>query len=364
MKKFVHWLAVGFKWLILTLVLVEVFCFLVIIASNYWIYGQLRDGERVHYDPYILFQTDGYPRPTHHNPDPAGPEKGKLKILWLFGGSTMAGATDYDDRTIPSYLAASLNGRDPRLPAYLTNYGEPSFNSLMETKYLQKVLIENPVPPDIIIFYDGANDCTYFAQTRTPEGGHLGYSKVEGLIESYQRSFFGLLKPLNAAIYASFTREFYEKLRQGVLPIAADSPELERFVEEAEKRYDYVSDTAAKRGARFLLFWQPTWWNETGQVAPEVKKQEEDYIMVGQHLALRHNFTVINNALVSRLKNKPYFVDFQNILCPRTEPAYQKDGIHLEDRGREMVAQGMSRVLKERFLTSPEVRPGRANRLP
>lgn len=362
MKKLVHWLVVGFKWLIMTAVLVEVFCFLIVIASNYWIYGQLRDGEPVHYDPYILFQTIGYPRPTHHNP-PA-PAKGQVKILWLFGGSTMAGATDYDDRTIPSYLAKILNEEKPLVPAYLTNYGEPSFNSLMEAKYLEKVLIENPSRPDIIIFYDGANDCTYFAQTRAPEGGHLGYAKVQGLIESYQRSFFGLLKPLNAAIYASFTREFYEKLRQGVLPIAADSPELQRFVDIAEKRYDYVNQTAASRGARFLLIWQPAWWIETGQVAPEVRKKEEEYCIVGRHFALRHNFTVINRALVARLKNKPYFVDFQNILCPRTEPTYQEDGIHLEDVGRKMVAREMSRVLKERFQAFPGDGQGNGHRLP
>jgi lysophospholipase L1-like esterase len=353
MKKLIYRLVLVFKWLIITAILVEVFSFLIVITTNYWIYHQLRDGDRVHYDPYILFQTSGYPRPTRHNP--GAPEKGKVKIIWMFGGSTLAGATAYDDRTIPSYLAASLNEEEPRIPAYLTNYGEPSFNSLMETKYLQKVLIENPSMPDLIIFYDGANDCTYFAQTRRPEGGHLGYSKVQGLIESYQRSFFGLLKPLNAAIYASFTRELYEKLQQGVLPIAADASELQRFVDMAEKRYDYVNQTAVCRGAGFLLFWQPDWWIETGQVAPEVRRREEDYCIVGRHFAFRHNFTVINNALVARLKNKPYFVDFQNILCARTEPIYQDDGIHLEDAGRKMVAGGMARVLKERFRHPAEI---------
>jgi len=362
MKRGVHWLAVVFKCLIATVIFVEVFSFLVVITSNYWIYGQLRDGERVHYDPYILFQTDGYPRPTHHNPPM--PEPGKTKILWLFGGSTMAGATDYDDRTIPSFLAASLNEEKPLVPAYLTNYGEPSFNSLMETKYLEKVLIENPIRPDIIIFYDGANDCTYFAQTREPEGGHLGYSKVKGLIESYQRSFFGLFKPLNAAIYASFSKELYEKIRQGVLPIAADSPDLQRFVDVAEKRYDFVNETAAKRGVKFLLIWQPTWWAETDQIAPSVKRKEDKNIVIGRFFALRHNFTVINNALVARLKNKPYFIDFQNILCPRTEPTYQDDGIHLEDGGRKMVAQRMSRLLKERFFTSQGDLQGNDNRIP
>jgi hypothetical protein len=344
MKRVVHWLAVAFKCLIIAVIFVEVFSFFIVITSNYRIYGQLRDGDRVHYDPYILFQTIGYPRPTHHNS--VDSEKGKVKVLWMFGGSTLAGATDYEDRTIPSYLAKILNEEEPLTTAFLTNYGEPSFNSLMETKYLQKVLIENPSRPDIIIFYDGANDCTYFAQTRLPEGGHLGYSKVQGLIESYHHSFFGLLKPLNAALYASFTKELYDKFRQGVVPIAKDSPNLKRFVDLVEKRYDYVNQIAISRGAKFLLFWQPAWWIETGQVAPEVRRREEDYCIIGGHFALRHNFTVINNALVNRLKNKSYFVDFQNILCSRTEPIYQSDGIHLQDVGREMVARGMSRILK------------------
>jgi len=89
---------------------------------------------------------------------------------------------------------------------------------------------------------------------------------------------------------------------------------------------------------------------ETGPVSPEGRKAEN--IILGNHLALRHNFQVINQALVARLKNKPYFIDFQNILCPRREPVYQSDGIHLQDMGRKMVAQGMGRILKEQLLTT------------
>lgn len=350
MRSFFRGLISFCKWLIIAAILVEVASFLIITLSNYWIYGQLRDGNRVNYDPYALFLTVGYPRPTINNPAQA--EKGKDKIIWLFGGSTMAGATDFDDRTIPSFLARNLNQQEPRLPAYLINYGEPSFNSLMETKYFQKVLIENPSRPDVIIFYDGANDATYFAQTRNPEGGHLGYAKVQGLIESYRRSLFGLLKPLNAAIYASFTRELYDKIRQGVIPIRADDPALRQFVDIAEKRYDYVNQAAAEAGARFFLIWQPAWWVETAPVAPEVKKQEDQEIIMGQHLALRHNFEVINGALVNRLRAKPYFIDFQNVLAPRTEPAYESDGIHLLDAGNKMVAARLGQVLRERFLST------------
>ena len=81
----------------------------------------------------------------------------------------------------------------------------------METKYLQKLLIENR-PPSPIVFYDGANDCVYFAQHPNPYG-HQGYARVRGLTEDYHRSLFGLLKPLHAGMWSSFTPEVYEKMR-------------------------------------------------------------------------------------------------------------------------------------------------------
>ena len=344
MKKLIKGMLRLLKWLVIAAVLLEVFFFLVITASNYWIYGQVRDGDPIRYDPYALFVREEGPRPTAHNPGPGEAHHGK--ILWLFGGSTMNGETDRDDKTIPSFLAAVLNQEEPRLPASVVNFGEPSFNSLMESKYLQKALIENSPSPQAIIFYDGANDCAYFAQLRTADAHH-GYRRLQGLVESYHHSFFGLLKPLNAALYASFTREFYDKLRQGLIPIEPDSPALRQMVEATEKRYDYVNKVAAAFGAQFLLFWQPCWWVETGQVAGAVRDRED--IVVGRHFALRHNFQVTYEALAARLKGKPYFIDFRNVLCSRTQPAYQPDGIHLQDAGREMVARRMSAVVRERL---------------
>ena len=208
------------------------------------------------YDPYALYLNVEGVRPTANNPSLADPPN----ILWLLGGSTMRGATDDDARTIPSYLAAILNRDKP--DSYLVNFGENSFNSLLETKYLQKLLIERKPSPTRIIFYDGANDCTYFVQYRTP-GAHLGYRRVRALIESYHQSLLGLFKPLNAAWNASFSRELAEKFRGVAGPLKADSPLVQEFVDACERRYDHVNKIAACYGAEFLLFWQPLWWVET-----------------------------------------------------------------------------------------------------
>lgn len=71
---------------------------------------------------------------------------------------------------------------------------------------------------------------------------------------------------------------------------------------------------------------------------------------MGKRSALRHNFVVTYRALVDRLQEKPYFINFQNILCSRTEPVYQPDGIHLQDEGRNIVARHIRETLKERLL--------------
>jgi lysophospholipase L1-like esterase len=342
LKRILRGLFISLKWLIVGIVMLELASFLAISLSNYWIYGQFRDGERVNYDPYALF-LEGV-RPTINNPA-AGKE---VLTFWLFGGSTMRGATDHHDRTIPSYLARIWNREEPQTPAVMVNHGEDGFNSLMETKYLQKLLIDGQTP-SLIIFFDGANDSAYFAQQRTPDA-HQGYERVRGMIEDYHRSLFGLLKPLNAALWSSFTKELYDKIRQGVIRIDPKDPVLGQFVDSCEKRYDYLNKMAASFGAKFLLIWQPCWWAETAPVSAQVRKHED--LILGRKSALRHNFAVTYRALVDRLQKKPYFVNYQNILCSRTEPVYQPDGIHLLDVGRKTVAQNITQTLKERLLVT------------
>jgi len=180
------------------------------------------------------------------------------------------------------------------------------------------------------------------------------------MIEDYHRSLFGLLKPLNAAMWSSFTHEIYDKMRQGVIRIDPSSEVLHEFVNSCEKRYDYVEKVAAGFGAKFLLIWQPCWWAETQPVAPEVQAQEG--IIMSKKSALRDNFVLVYNSLVSRLKDKPYFINFRNVLCSRTAPEYQPDGIHLQDLGRKIVAQRLDQVLKERLLAGGIPGPHRPER--
>jgi lysophospholipase L1-like esterase len=300
----------------------------------------------VRYDPYALFLDLDGPRPTAHNP--ANPTAPGQRTIWIFGGSTMRSDTTTADTTIPSYLAGLLNQPGNR-PCTVLNYGENSFNSLIETKYLQKLLIEAPNPPDLIIFYDGANDSVFFAQHRTPYA-HYGYRRLRAVVESYRWSFFGLLKPLNAAIYTSFTKEFYDKVMQVMVPLNPDDPELRNMADLTEKRYEHVRKMAGSYGARFLLVWQPILWVESGEVAPQIKAREQKLVIqAGRLLAACQNITVTYRALETKLQDRPYFLNFQNVLVPRRQSVYEADGVHLKAAGNEMVAQELGRVLQERL---------------
>lgn len=343
-----RWFFVSITWIVGAAFCIELFSFLVVSTTNYVVYGQLREGSRAIYDPYTLFLQSTPVRPSLHNS--VSPDKRQNRTIWMFGGSTMRGETDFDERTIPSFLSEYLNANNSGLHFSVTNFGTDSFNSLLESKYLEKVLIESATTPDLIVFYDGANDAKYFVEHRTAYGHH-GYRRVQALIESYYRSWFGLLKPINAAIYASFSRELYDRLNQVFFPLDPTSGELQTMVEKTVQRYDFINKLTGAFGAKFILVWQPMRWTEGCAVSAAVADREKTLLInPGQLETMRRNFTVTYTSLAEPLSVKPYYTSFATVLCDRGVAFYQPDGVHLNDNGRRAVAKAMSQMLSERFF--------------
>jgi len=353
MRSFLRLFFKGVMILVGSWVLLEILCFLIITLSLYFIYGQIREGEPVRYDPYAIYINLRGERPTANN---ASVDAGKVTNIWMFGGSTTRGISLDDGETLPSFVSQQLNQVSPVMPAEVVNFGVDGFNALMEVKYLQKALIERPQPPQIITFYDGDNDCAYFAQYRTPYA-HQGYRQLRGLVESYHRSFFGLFKSLNAAWYTSYVRELYDKMREGVFAVEPNDPAFKEYLDQCVRRYDYVDKVARCFGASFALFWQPCWWVETAKVAPGVQAEEKKTIILNKHWAMEKNYILIYNALADRLRDKPYFVDLRNILCSRQKPVYESDGMHLNPTGDRMVAAYISDFLKKKFGSAAPTGP-------
>jgi len=338
-------------WIVLLSVCVELLSFLAINAGDRFFYGVTTHGTgRTVYDSYALFLNQEGVRPTANN-KVCGPAENN-RTVWMFGGETVRGETPRDDKTLPSLLAGLLNGGEREICFTVVNFGEDSFNSLLETKYLQKVLVESSQCPNLIIFYDGANDSLYFPLHRAPVS-HRDYSRVRGVIEGYRKGLHGLINPLNGALQASYSRELYERIMQAAVPLTPDSDELRTMVALTAKRYDYIERLAGCCGAKFLLLWQPAFWVETEPVAAFAAQVEASLkINTDRFKTLRHNFSTTYEALSENLRGKPYFVDLRNVLCARTKPVYEADGIRIDDDGRQMVAERMMKTLEERGLTN------------
>ncbi len=346
MKAFFDILFWVLKWIILLLFGLELFSFVVIGISNYLMYGHFREGSVVQYDAHSLFTDMEGVRPTVH----CGERTEPAFSIWMFGGSTMRGQTDDDSRTIPSQLACMLN-QGSSYYYEVTNFGVNSYNSLLEVQRLQRLLIEEEKKPDLIIFYDGANDCMYFSQHRTPYA-HYGYRRQKALIESYYKSFFGVFKSLNAMVYSSYTKELYDKLVHVSVKMKPDDPQVVQMLKIVPERYDYVNKVAHCYGAGFVVFWQPSLWVDKSIASTKAVGEKEKTFFPFQDAAgtLRNNFSIVYEGLEDKLKDKDYFVDFKNILQSRSQMAYTKDGVHLTDYGRKLVAIGMARDLAERDL--------------
>ena len=168
MKKSLRLILALLKWAVIIILSVEVLSFLIITLINLLVYHTIWEGTRVNYDAYTLFQEG--PRPTTNNPPVSGASK-DYRTIWMFGGSTMRGSyAENDAKTIPSFLAGILNRGGKSSSFRVLNFGEDAFNSLLETKYLQKDLIELRPRPHLIIFYDGANESLWPSRLSAGEG--------------------------------------------------------------------------------------------------------------------------------------------------------------------------------------------------
>ncbi len=330
------------KWLVILVICIESFSFIAVVLSNYIIYGSPRQGTRAVYDGYTLFLMQNGVWPTTDNSSTNDPNVNK--VVWFFGGSTMRSSSTEPKHSIPSVISRELNAHDRPFHFYCFNFGINSFNSLMEVKYLQKQYIEFPVRPNVVVFYDGANDVNYFQLYHDPYA-HENFARVKGLVESYYGSFFGLFKQINAAYYASYTKELIDKLLFAITELKKDSPEVRQYVDLTVKRYDHAATMCAAYNAKFLLFLQPLYFAEScPNIDPSLAQKEKDSIM--ELPAMRHNVQVMYDALSEALAKKPYFHDIRNALCGRTEAAYKNDSVHNTDSARVQIGQTMLPLIR------------------
>lgn len=276
-------------------------------AAGYWREeARTVQTTRSEWHPYVYFRRSPF-HGEYINVDQNGvratrnktlaPSPTQIKIMVL-GGSALWGTGSRDDFTIPSALAKKLAAKN--IDAWVTNLGEGGYVSTQEVLTLMLELRQGNVP-DVVIFYDGANDL--FAAFQQGVAG-IPQNEYNRAAEFNQINWRGaVLEKLS--LYRAFTgligRARPPRSEQANAALASDVLDTYaanlRIVEALSKTYGFT----------VAYFWQPVIYNkknlsawEKGQVNRYGEAQffqQGDRILKQRNLSAAYpNFHELTNA--------------------------------------------------------------------
>jgi hypothetical protein len=260
--------------------------------------------------------------------------------VFFFGGSTMFGAYQRDEHTIPSQFArlAEANGRAVRV----VNYGAIGYGIWQELQLLEELLTRGDVP-DLVIFYDGANE--QFIQARvgpiaTPTHLHANIVQLGNLGAGERRSLLGDVYDWwadRSAAHRLFDQVkslvTNEKDKPAVNPLqlalwapdqsAARGAERGRdAVAIYQQALELVQHLAATYGFRAEFFWQPLLYTK-----PVVEGEQDALTVFGATPEAWYAETA-----EARRHLKPPVIDLSDVLDDVDEPLFV-DFDHTNERG-------------------------------
>ena len=305
--------------------------------------------QKVHFEPYYHWKQFEYAG-KYINIDAKGVRKtvkdpnlkGRKKIF-MFGGSTLWGHGSPDESTIPSIVQSYLGDTYD-----VYNYGEDGFVSTQELNYLLYQLSLGNIP-DVVIFYDGANDGYAGAYSpaipRDPQNLRMDY---------LNRSENGFVQLITRSNYDKFAKYIVRKVHGGY----SGSDEWDKkikpdirinagnVVQMYEAHIKQVQALAKEYKFMVFFFWQPNLFSLTKTVLAheaEVIRKAPPVMVESQHqvyLKSKEKFSKREKEKIFHLGNL-----FDNI----EKPIYF-DWCHIGPGGNRIIADQMI------FLIGEEIR--------
>jgi GDSL-like Lipase/Acylhydrolase family len=301
--------------------------------------------------PYLNIDQQSN-RVNWNKPRPPGGDGRPVLRVFAFGGSTTWGAGARDDFTIPSLLAKQF-ASNPRYNVEVSNFGQMGWVTSQELLYLYRLLARGE-RPDLVIFYDGVNDCFLGYQNgiagltqneflRADEFGLLGSStgrkrlywtairtalmstgladlikllsgKGEGNVERRE------IKPVSTLAYLASPRDF-----EGNAAVEQDIVDVYLFNKQ-------IVETLGRRfGFRSLFYWQPVIYSKRPLTAFERHFLGADS---------RQEFFSGTYKRVAAVAHSDGVHDISGILD--RDQTYFIDPWHITEAGNEIVAQRMA----------------------
>lgn len=323
-------------------------------ADRYW--REFVGSDRVEYHPYVVWRRRPYVGQTI-NVDASGLRR-TLNVqctdpgfvIWMFGGSTLWGSGAPDEATIPSLLAAEY-ARD-RQSVCIRNYGEMAWVSTQEVIKLLLELKREPRAPDIVIFYDGANEALLPYQSDWLDG-HQNLDRIRAVLErplAERDGSFGWLLESNTARMLQRAASWIGVANRDAALAAryrAHRAVIEDLTRESIRSYfrniDTVRMLSSGYGFSLFFFWQPVLWTEAKPLTPEEADilESERRALPGLDEVYRHAHRLVAE------KGHPGVSDISDSFRDQRSTIYI-DPLHVSPEGNRIVAKRIYDELRRR----------------
>jgi hypothetical protein len=252
-------------------------------------------------------------RVSWSSPDPT-------RTVWFFGGSTMFGDGQRDEHTIPSEFARQAAEDGIRIEA--VNFGLASYNNYQETLVFVQALEELP-PPDLAVFYDGANEWS----------------------TALERVNYGEIEPGGIYFQAASEEERAERVSRAPAVTASSEEQFELAVTLGAEQYrrgvGIARAAGAAKGVEVVHIWQPGLWSTP--VRPFTQPLLERWQFTPETL---EQIRRIMDEMRDRSGVGP--IDLGDALVDVERPTFF-DPAHTNELGARVIAERMYRELRPRL---------------
>ena len=280
----------------------------------------------------------------------------------FFGGSTLQGAYQRDDFTIPSDVAKVAYSN--HIAIHVTNYGQQGYAAWQELELLEELLTTG-YRPKVVVFYDGINDLYAQANSGTSATPtYIGADKFRQAASRTGATSSSGAPSLGSQIYDTYSNHSLLLRLSTTLglvnppqPTSSGSQEsgwapdqsiptaLTRASDAVsihERAIDLLTALATRYGFRAIAFWQPYLYTKR--------------IVAGEQAAagLLAENPAAWRAMASESEKElqPPVIDITKAFNSSSQPV-MIDFMHTNELGAQLVANAMYPYLKSAIRTTP-----------
>lgn len=260
--------------------------------------------------------------------------------IWMFGGSTMRGNGSPDWGTIPSQLAQMFEKSGK--PACVRNFGEGAWVSTQEVTQLMLALKSEARKPNMVVFYDGANDMYVPYQSGKPDV-HMNFDTIKRQFEG-QRSLrdggFGYLLQTNTVRFI-FSLAAKGAQHQGDRPVP--NSDLEGLAKGAVQNYfanmDTVQGLAQQYGFDYAFFWQPVVYTSHKTLIGDEQQIRQSKKLANLAAWVPRAYDLVHG------QQHPHFYDMTNAFDQSNQTLFL-DWCHITMTGNQLIAKKMFETIR------------------